>query len=72
MNKNEIASHAENVRALLRINSRLSYQELKHKSGLKEEEFGAALGWLAHEARIELEELEDCLYVYLPVNVFIG
>ena len=42
------------------------------KSGLKDKELGAALGWLAREDKIEFEQEEEELYVYLCVNVYIG
>ena len=44
----------------------------KRKSGLKDKELGAALGWLAREDKIEIHQEEDELYVSLGVNVYIG
>ena len=41
------------------------------KSGLKDKELGAALGWLAREDKIEVHQEEDELYVSLGVNVYI-
>lgn len=49
-----------------------SYDSLKRKSGLKDKELGAALGWLAREDKIEIHQEEDELYVSLGVNVYIG
>lgn len=45
---------------------------LKRKSGLKDKELGAAIGWLAREDKIEFEQQEEELYIYLCVNVYIG
>ena len=50
----------------------LNAGSLKRKSGLKDKELGAALGWLAREDKIEFEQQEDELYVFLCVNVYIG
>ena len=41
-------------------------------NGLKDKDLGAALGWLAREDKIEFEQEEEELYVYLCVNVYIG
>lgn len=49
-----------------------SYGTLKRKSGLKDKELGAAIGWLARENKIELYQEDDELYVSLGVNVYIG
>ena len=57
---------------LLSNNDKCSYGSLKSKSGLKDKELGAALGWLAREDKIEFEQQEDELYVFLCVNVYIG
>lgn len=72
MNKSEIGAYAVKVWRLLVDNSRWSYKELKKQSGLRDKELGAALGWLAHENRIEFEQDDEELYVYLCVNVYIG
>ena len=45
---------------------------MKRKSGLKDKELGAAIGWLAREDKIEIYQEEDELYVSLGVNVYIG
>ena len=66
MDKNEIGLNAGKVWQLL------SYGNLKKKSGLKDKDLGAALGWLAREDKIEFEQEEEELYVYLCVNVYIG
>ena len=63
MDKNEIGLNAGKVWQLLSNND---------KSGLKDKDLGAALGWLAREDKIEFEQEEEELYVYLCVNVYIG
>lgn len=68
----EIGLNAGKVWQLLSNNDKWSYGSLKRKSGLKDNELGAALGWLAREDKIEFEQQEDELYVFLCVNVYIG
>ena len=68
MDKMEIGLNAGKVWQLLSNNDKWSYGSLKRKSGLKDKELGAALGWLARE----FEQQEDELYVFLCVNVYIG
>lgn len=72
MNKTEISSNAERVWEFLANHSRWSYLDLKRKSGLRDNELGAALGWLAREQKVEFDETDEDLYVYLCVNVYIG
>ena len=76
MDKREIGLIAGKVWQLLSDNAKWDYGTLKKKSGLKDKELGAALGWLAREDKIEFyqEESEESaeLYVYLGVNVYIG
>ena len=72
MDKNEIGLNAGKVWQLLSNNDKWSYGNLKKKSGLKDKDLGAALGWLAREDKIEFEQEEEELYVYLCVNVYIG
>lgn len=72
MNKNEIGVNAGKVWQLLSNYAKWSYGALKKKSGLKDKELGAALGWLAREEKIELYQEEDELYISLGVNVYIG
>ena len=68
----EIGLNAGKVWQLLSNNDKWSYGSLKRKSGLKDKVLGAALGWLAREDKIEFEQQEDELYVFLCVNVYIG
>ena len=72
MDNNEIGLNAGKVWQLLSNNDIWSYGNLKRNSGLKDKDLGAALGWLAREDKIEFEQEEEELYVYLCVNVYIG
>ena len=72
MNKSEIGLNAGKVWQLLSDNAKWSYGTLKKKSGLKDKDLGAALGWLAREDKIEMYEDDDELYISLGVNVYIG
>ena len=72
MNRSEIGVNAGKVWQLLSNNEKWGYGLLKRKSGLKDKELGAALGWLAREDKIEIHQEEDELYVSLGVNVYIG
>ena len=72
MDKMEIGLNAGKVWQLLSDSDKWSYGKLKKKSGLEDRELGAALGWLAREDKIEFEQQEDDLYVFLCVNVYIG
>ncbi len=72
MDRNEIGTCAFKVWQLLVDNARWSYGDLKRKSGLRDKDLGAALGWLAHEDKVQFEQVDDELYVYLCVNVYIG
>ena len=72
MDKMEIGLNAGKVWQLLCNNEKWSYGSLKRKSGLKDKELGAAIGWLAREDKIEFEQQEEELDIYLCVNVYIG
>ena len=72
MNRNEIGVNAGKVWQLLSNNEKWSYGLLKRKSGLKDKELGAALGWLSIDSKIEFDQCDEELYVYLCVNVYIG
>lgn len=72
MDRMKIGLNAGKVWQLLSDNAKWSYGDLKIKSGLKDKDLGAALGWLAREDKIEFEQEEDELYVFLCVNVYIG
>ena len=72
MNRNEIGVNAGKVWQLLSNNEKWSYGLLKRKSGLKDKELGADLGWLSRESKIEFDQCDEELYVYLCANVYIG
>ena len=72
MNKDEIGLNAGKIWQLLSDYAKWSYGTLKRKSGVKDKELGAAIGWLARENKIELYQEDDELYVSLGVNVYIG
>ncbi len=72
MNKKEIGENAGLVFQLLSDNAKWSYGSLKRKSGLRDKELGAAIGWLARENKIEFEQEEEELYLFLCVNIYIG
>ncbi|WP_455590985.1 winged helix-turn-helix domain-containing protein [Bacteroides sp.] len=72
MCRNEIGMNAGKVWHLLSDNRKWTYEELKEKSGLTDMDLGAALGWLGREDKVEFEQEEQQLYVFLCVNVYIG
>ncbi len=72
MEKMDIGENAGKVFQILSDNAKWSYGSLKRKSGLKDKELGAAIGWLARENKIELEQEEDELYLFLCINIYIG
>ncbi len=56
MNKYSIGTNAGIVWRLMNNDRRWSYQELKQESGLSDRELNAAIGWLAREDKIQIEE----------------
>ena len=70
MNKNGIGINAGIVWRLLDNNRRLEYREIKRLSGLSDRELNMALGWLAREDRIYIENGKE--YYYLELNLYIG
>lgn len=65
MNKESIGIHAGMVWSILNDGDKWDYDDLKRKTSLKSNELYAALGWLAREDKIVLEETENGLLVYL-------
>ena len=61
MDRNEIGLNAGKVWQLLSNNEKWGYGTLKRKSGLKDKEH-----------KIEFDQCDEELYVYLCVNVYIG
>ena len=72
MNKSDIGLNAGKIWRLLSNYAKWAYGTLKRKSGLKDKELGAALGWLACEDKIVLHQEDGELYIFLGVNVYIG
>ena len=72
MNKSDIGLNAGKIWRLLSNYAKWDYGTLKRKSGLKDKELGAALGWLACEDKIVLHQEDGELYIFLGVNVYIG
>ena len=72
MDKNEIGLYAGKVWRLLIDNSRWTFTDLKRRSGLNDSELGAALGWLAHENKIDFDHDDEGIHVSMYVNVYIG
>lgn len=66
MNKRTIGINAGIIWSLLNNNERWDVCQLSEKSGLTKEEVYAAIGWLARENKIEIEERpdnDDCFYL---------
>ena len=72
MTKSDIGLNAGKIWRLLSNYAKCDYGTLKRKSGLKDKELGAALGWLACEDKIVLHQEDGELYIFLGVNVYIG
>ena len=61
MNRNEIGVNAGKVWQLLSNNEKWSYGLLKRKSGLKDKELGAALGWLSRVRLLPKKSRTVCM-----------
>lgn len=72
MNKATIGYNAGILWNLLSNNLRWSYKELQKSSGLNDIDLNMAVGWLAREDKIEFEEEDESLFLFLNVNVYIG
>ena len=72
MNKATIGYNAGILWYLLSNNLRWSYKELQKSSGLNDIDLNMAVGWLAREDKIEFEEEDEGLFLFLNVNVYIG
>lgn len=57
MDKHSIGTNAGIVWRLMNNGCRWSCQELKEKSGLSDRDLNAAIGWLAREDKIQIEEV---------------
>lgn len=56
MDKYTIGNNAGIVWKLLNNGKRWSYEDLKKASGLTDRDLNAAIGWLAREGKVEIEE----------------
>ncbi|MGM9701402.1 MAG: winged helix-turn-helix domain-containing protein [Prevotella sp.] len=56
MDNKTIQTAASTLWRLMSSNRKWSYQELKHESGLSDRMLNAAIGWLAHDGNIQIEE----------------
>ena len=73
MNVHEIGENAGIVWRLLNGNNRQwEYSEIKEATGLSNRELNAAIGWLAREGKIQVEERGDDDRFYLELNYYIG
>ncbi len=70
MNKKNIGINAGIIWNLLSDNEKWDVKNLKKASGLSEKEIYAAIGWLARENKIEIEEGEDNEYYYLLIEYY--
>lgn len=65
ISKESIGIHAGMVWTILNDGDKWDFADLKRTTSLKNNELCAALGWLAREDKIGLEESQDGLLVYL-------
>lgn len=65
MNIEMIGTNAGLIWNALNENKTLSVKEIKKATKLKEKPLYAALGWLARESKINLEETEEDIFVTL-------
>lgn len=75
MNKNRIEENANKIWFLLcNVNKRWQLTELQRETGLSEKDLFLAIGWLAHDNRIQIEHnFEGSVEYYtLDINLYIG
>lgn len=72
MDKNKIGLNAGAIWRLLNDQRKWSYRELKEASKLPDRELNAAIGWLARENKIEIEQNANADHelFYLQFNVY--
>ncbi len=68
MNKETIGVNAGIIWNLLNNNEAWNFSKLQKKSGLSEKEIYAAIGWLARENKIEIEERDTGNDLYYLVD----
>ncbi|MCM1078956.1 MAG: winged helix-turn-helix domain-containing protein [Bacteroidales bacterium] len=59
MTMHEIGTNAGTIWNLLSDNNNWSYSQLQEESGLSDSKLNAAIGWLARENKIEINEDRD-------------
>lgn len=76
MNKYEIRRNAESVWRLLVENKQWSFDELRKETGMSEKDLCLAIGWLAHEDKIQFASRpvgnSVMEYYCLEINLYIG
>lgn len=70
MDKNTIGTNAGILWRLMSNNMSWNYKELKDRSNLSDKDLWAALGWLAHENKIEFDKNSKEEKVYLNFNPY--
>lgn len=71
MNKRTIGTNAGIIWGLLNNHEKWGVYQLCEKSGLTQQEVYAAIGWLARENKIEIEEKPDQEdYYYLVIDYY--
>lgn len=74
----DVQSIGENAGTIWRLlygdHRKWTYQEIKETSGLPDREINAAIGWLAREGKIQIEEgkVGRKHVVYVELNFYIG
>lgn len=77
MNKNKIERNARKVWLLIsRENRQWNFAELQQATGLSEKDLHFAIGWLAHDNKIQfghrMNGSVDTEYYGLDINLYIG
>lgn len=77
MNKSKIERNARKVWLLVsRENRQWKFAELQQATGLSERELQLAIGWLAHDSKIQFTHRTndgiDTVYYGLDINLYIG
>lgn len=71
MNKREIGINAEKVLSLLNNNQKWDIPKLCESTGLLEKDIYAAIGWLAHEDKVEIDQTTvDREQFYLMIEYY--
>jgi hypothetical protein len=72
MNKRSIGTNAGIIWNLLNNNEKWDLSQLMKRSGLTEMEVYTAIGWLARENKIEIEERPDRQHYYTSLQITIS